>query len=115
MNKFQVLEYNQYYMSMIGIEYHHSKFDFRQFITNAYFFACTFGICVVSTGIFIWNHLYDFDLAVQSSLSLIAGLQAFGCYLNIRLKTKEIDKLNFDLQQIVDEGFPKMNLNFFLN
>lgn len=103
MGKFQVFKYNQLVMSLIGISSDRSN-DLFQFLKNVYFFGCLFGICVISTGVFIFNHRSNFGLVVPASLPLIAGLQASGCYLNIRFKTKEIQMLNLSLQKIVNEG-----------
>lgn len=103
MGKFQVFKYNQFVMSLIGISSDRSN-DLYQFMKNVYFFCCLFGICVISVGVFLFNHRTDFRLVVPASLPLLAGLQASGCYLNIRLKTKEIQMLNLSLQRIVNEG-----------
>lgn len=103
MGKFQVFKYNQFVMSLIGISSDRSN-DLYQLMKNVYFFCCLFGICVISVGVFLFNHRTDFRLVVPASLPLLAGLQASGCYLNIRLKTKEIQMLNLSLQRIVNEG-----------
>lgn len=113
MGKFQVFKYNQFVMSLIGISSDRSN-DLYQFMKNVYFFCCLFGICVISVGVFLFNHRTDFRLVVPASLPLLAGLQASGCYLNIRLKTKEIQMLNLSLQRIVNEGLLILFYTYYL-
>lgn len=105
--KFQVFKYNQNYMTKIGLYFYHSKQPIDvllQLFANLYFFIFTFGVCVVSSVIAIINNRSNFILAIQASLCAIGGLQASGCYLNIRLKSKSARILHLTLQELVDEG-----------
>lgn len=103
MEKFQVLEYNQYYMSLVGIDYRRSNYLLK-FFKNVYILLGTFAVATMSSAAFIFYHRSNFEAVLQASLPFIAGLQVTGCYLNIRLKVKKIDILNRSLQKIVNEG-----------
>lgn len=104
MGKFQVLKYNQYYMSMIGLYFRSSKPEIADFLANIYFFIFMLIFCVISSGAFVLINRSDFLLAVLASLSLIGGLQSCGCYLYIRLNVQRIKTLQIHLQEMVDQG-----------
>lgn len=104
MNKFKVLEYNQYYMSMIGLYFRSAEPTITDFLANIYFFIFVFIFCVLSTGAFVVIHRSDFLLAVLASLCVFGGIQGFGCYLNIRLNVQRIKALQIRLQEMVDQG-----------
>lgn len=103
MEKFQVLEYNQYYMSLIGVDYGRSNYLIK-LLKNVYILMGTFAMATMSSAAFIFYHRSNFEAVLQASLPFIAGLQVTGCYLNIRLKVKKIDILNRSLQEIINEG-----------
>lgn len=66
----------------------------------------TFIICalfIVSSSLFVYQNYKQFELALETSLIVIAGFQIFGMFMSIRLKMNVIENLHRTLQDVVDK------------
>lgn len=107
MANFNVLEYNQWYMSKIGFySYHLTRPTNDLFRSFASYYILFFSIIftISSSAAFAIIHASQFSLALETSFILIAGIQTTGVFLSIGLKMKKVKILHLKLQEIVDQG-----------
>lgn len=107
MANFKVFEYNQWYMTKVGLYSYNltrpTNDLFKSFVTYyMLFFSIAFSI--VSSATFSITHKSQFSLALETCFILIAGIQGSGVFLSIGLKMKKVKILHLNLQEIVDQG-----------
>ena len=107
MAKFKVMKYNQSIMAKIGIHSHRITVPTNEFFKSpaTFFFLIIFIVChLTSSGVFVYRHFRQFEVASQAIFVLIAGFQSLGMYLSVGLNMKKVKALQLELQKIVDEG-----------
>lgn len=107
MSNLKVLGYNQAFMAMIGINSHRLTDPTNEFFSSfmSYFILLN-GIIftTVSSSVFAFTHLSHIQIALETFLIVIAGMQSCGMFLSVGLKMKKIKLLHLKLQAIVDKG-----------
>lgn len=105
MAKFNVLKINQMYMARIGIYSYRLTEQTNEFYKSiAAYYICFFLIGLsISTCVFVFENLSNFNEATVAILSAIGGLQAVGMFISIGLKMKKVKVLHLKLQEIVDK------------
>lgn len=107
MAKFKVLEYNQKFMSRFGIQSHNLNEPTNEFFKSPATYYVLINVIlftIISSAIFIYENVSQFELALQTSIIVIAGLQCGGMFLTFGLNIKKVKELHINLQNFVDEG-----------
>lgn len=107
MSNLKILEYNQAFMTKIGIYSYQLTNPSNEFFSSfmTYFILLNGTVfTIISSAVFVYKHLSDFQIVLETCLILIAGIQSCGAFLSIGLKMKEMKLLHLKLQAIVDEG-----------
>lgn len=107
MSNLKILEYNQAYMTKIGIYSYRLTNPSNEFFSSfmSYFILLNGTLfTIISSAVFVYKHLSEFQIALETCLILIAGIQSCGAFFCIGLKMKQMKLLHLKLQAIVDEG-----------
>lgn len=59
---------------------------------------------LISSSMFVYQNLQELELALETSLIVIAGLHICGMVLSIRLNLDEVKIVHLTLQEIVDKS-----------
>lgn len=108
---FNVLELNQRFMDQMGIYFQNSGNtksldEYRKSaVANFILFNLVNGSLICAVKIYNSN---DFREKTYALMILIAMSQAFGVFLSIRLKRKNVTDLHHKIQSIVDDGQQKL-------
>lgn len=114
MDKFNVLKYNQKFMSWLGIYSYQLKESTIEFYKSplAYFILFHLVMVIISCIVFVHESM-DFKKKLEAILLIFAAIQASGSFLNVALKMRKVKALHLALQEIVDEGRSSFCKNFF--
>lgn len=68
---------------------------------------------MISSGLFVYKNVSQFELALHTSLIVIAGFQCGGMVLGVGLKMDKVKALHIKLQEIVDKSTFLQMMIFF--
>lgn len=95
-------------MSWLGIYSYQLKESTIEFYKSTLAYFILFHLMLLFFSCIVFAHeSQDFKKKLEAIPLIVAAIQAFGSFLNVALKMKEIKALHLKLQEIVDEG------NFF--
>lgn len=106
MVKFKVLELVQTVLTRLGM-YPQSltgTYDFKKAIPLYYITFLILGMFITSSSLFVYQNIGEFELALGTTLIVIAGFQIGGMLLSIRLRVEKVEELHRTLQDIVDKS-----------
>lgn len=107
MAKFKVLEHIRIVLTRLGM-YPQSltgpKIDIIKTMTGYHIIFVICALFITSSSLFVYQNISKFELALETSLIVIAGFQIGGMLLSVRLKMKEIEWLHRVLQDVVDQS-----------
>lgn len=107
MAKFRVLEHIRIVLTRLGM-YPQSitgpNPDIIKTLTGYHIIFIICALFITSSSLFVYQNISQFELALETSLIVIAGFQIGGMLLSIRLKMKEIESLHYILQDVVDKS-----------
>lgn len=106
MSKFQVLRYNQEFMTEIkiySVRLTDHKIDFfRSKISYCVLSLST--IAIISSAVFVYFDSSDLKATLDSIFLIITSLQTIAVWINIGLQMDNFKKFHNQLQGIVDKG-----------
>lgn len=105
--KFKVLKFNQNFMARIGINSHHlteSKNEFFRSFAAYFILFNLIVLCIISSSVFAYQNLNHLELALLTTLVIVAGFQSSGMFLSVGLNMTTVKTLHLQLQNIVNNG-----------
>lgn len=105
--KFNVLEYNQLFMTKIGIypsRLNEPKNIFFKSPVTFYFLYFSIVPIIILSVIGAFKNWPNVNLVLQGVTLTVAGTQAVGMYFNIGLEMEKVRRLHLMLKEIVDKG-----------
>lgn len=107
MVKFDVLKYNQAYMSWLGLHSYRVTEPINEFFPSigSCYMVPLIGVAFVTSTVFVFKH-YDTDvMASVGALKLFfSAFQCGGMFLGFGSKMIQVKALHLELQRLVDEG-----------
>lgn len=107
MAKFRVLDRIRIVLTRLGM-YPQSvsgpKPDIVKTLTGYHIIFIICAMFITSSSLFVYQNISQFELALETSLIVIAGFQIGGMLLSVRTHMKEIEELHFILQDVVDKS-----------
>lgn len=107
MKNFNVLEYNQIYMSWIGIHSKHLNEPNNEFFKSIGTYYMVFNVIsftIVASAVFVYKNASNIELIAEPCLIVIAGFQVLGMFISVGLKMNKVKGLHIKLQEIVDKS-----------
>lgn len=116
--KFNILEYNQLFMTKIGIYpprlYDPNHSFFKSPVTFYFLYGSVPPIILLSV-IGVFKNWPNVNLVLQGITMSTAGFQSIGMYINIGLGMENVRQFHLMLKRIVDYGAFTFILNINLN
>lgn len=106
MTNLKVLEHSQVFMTKIGIHSHNLNDPTNEFFNSLATYYVLFNVIaftIVSSAIFSYVNLYQFELALHTSIIVIAGCQCGGMFLSFGLNMTKVKVFHLNLQKLIDE------------
>lgn len=117
MAKFQVLKYNQWAMSKLGIYSYRLTEPTNEFFTSFgtyYILFMVIGFSIGTSLIYVYLHWPNFDLTFEPIMVFSGNIPTMGMFINTGLQMKKIKILHLKIQEIVNEkGMADFLYNFF--
>lgn len=111
--QFTVLQGNQKLMARLGIYSYHlsepTNHFFKSYGTYYILFSLPVTMIIPSLVFTYINRTVNLNLAIEATFLAVAGIQAFGMFINTGLNMKRIKLLHLKLQTIVDQGIYVVN------
>lgn len=117
MAKFKVLELNQRYMAYLGIHSHNLNNPINEFARSfaAYYFVFSIVLYgIIGSSVFIWKHWPKMEIVSEPIFITVAGSQLVGMFVCFGLKMKMVKSLHLNLQDLVDKGRLKIEIDFHI-
>lgn len=116
MSKFKVFQSLEANLAWLGIRFNRMVEPTNEFFTSfmPYYLLIVSISSVISSGVFIYSNWPNLEIIFQSSSIVFLGLiQSTGIFLSFGLRMKQVKKLHFRLQDIVDEQGKLYSCSFY--